>query len=342
MKIAILAVRDTGGTAYTLAHAINNVYPNEHQAISVRSTNNFIDYPTIADMNSYNRKDIRELTYKADVVVFLGATAPFYEAFKLSKAKMRCKKKILLCMGSEWRWGRTRLIAQAKQLLEKYKIVLGGADMFIQIPIPQPDGSTKLSEEVGDDIGYLPVVRSFKDISRYSLVGADEEALKAFVLPPKKVVFTHAPTSEVSKGSDTFYRVATRVMQAVPNMTFQTIRSRPWVTTLSALSKTDVLFDQAPPFPTAYGALSVEAGIFHVPSISRVAPECAAFIKKHTGLDTPYISFKDEDDLIEKTLTLATSEKHRRLFGDLNYNYCKALHDEKPVVDRFFSIVEKM
>jgi len=30
------------------------------------------------------------------------------------------------------------------------------------------------------------------------------------------------------------------------------------------------------------------------------------------------------------------------MFGNLNYKYCKALHDEKPVVERFWQIVEEM
>jgi len=338
----ILATRDTGGTGYTLAHAINNVCPEQHQAINIRGVNNFIDYPVIMDMNDYDRKSIREITYKADVVVFLGAMRPFYDSFRLSRKALKDKKKILLCMGSEWRWGRDQLIKQADNLLGEYKIVLGGADMFISVPVPQPDGSTRLSEPVGDDVEYLPVVRSFKDITRLCLCGQDKHALETFTVPKTRVVFTHAPTSETNKGSELFYRVVTRALQAAPHMTFQSIRSRPWVTTLNMLSKSAVLLDQAPPFPTAYGALSVEAGIFRVPSISRVAPECAEFIKRKTGLDTPHISFRDEEDLFEKMVTLATSEKHRKLFGDLNYDYCKALHDEAPVVERFLKIVEAM
>jgi hypothetical protein len=345
LKIAILAVRDTGGTAFTLAHAVNNVYPDEHKAVSVRGVNNFINYPTIMDMNEYDRKSIRNLAYQADVLIFLGAIKPFYDAFNFQKSKLKDAKKILLCMGSEWRWGREELKKQTRELLgADSKIVLGGADMFMPLEFTHPQtGETIAFPAVDEDeIGYLPVVRSFKDIAQYSLCNQDEAALKAFIMPQKKIVFTHAPTSETNKGSETFYRVATKVMQQVPEMTFNTIRSRPWVTTLAYLSKSDVLFDQAPPFPTAYGALSVEAGIFKVPSFSRVDPWCAAFIKRHSGLDTPYISFKDEEDLEEKVLTLAQSEKHRETFGQMNYDYCKQLHDEKPVVDRLLKLVEAM
>jgi hypothetical protein len=344
MNIAILAVRDTGGTAYTLAHAINNICP-EHHAISIRGVPNFINYPTFVETTDHNRATLRDMTYKADVVVFLGAMAPLFDFLHLQKTKLKDKKKILLCMGSEWRYGRNELIKQADDLLKDYKIVLGGADMFLPLTIEHPETHvvTDFPETDDKEVGYLPVVRSMDEIERtYSLCNQDKDALKAFMVPHEKVMFTHAPTSEVSKGSTTFYRVATRAQQAVRNMIFKTVKMQTWATTLSILSQTDVLYDQAPPFPTAYGALSVEAGIFKVPSFSRIAPEAQAWIKRKTGLDTPYITFGDENDLFQKTVRLATDEKLRRTFGKMNYNYCKALHDEAPVVNRFLKIVEAM
>jgi len=339
MKIVFLAVRDTGGTAYTLAHAINKITP-EHQAINVRGMNTFVSYPTIADMADYNRSKIREMVYNSDVIVFLGAMQPFFEALRLRKNMLREKKKMLLCMGSEWRWGRDQLIKQADRLLQNYKIMLGGADMFL--PMDTPDG--KHFDVVDEDkVAYLPVVRSFDEIQeRFGVSKQDQVALETFAVPKKRVVFTHAPTSEVNKGSHIFYRAATRAQQRCPSMTFTTVRQLPWVSTLNVLAHSDVLYDQAPPFPTAYGALSVEAAIFRLPSFSQVAPECRAFIKRHTGLDTPYITFSDDEDLFRKTVALATDVKIRRMFGDMNYAYCKQLHDEKPVVDRFMRIVEAM
>jgi len=250
VKVVILGVRDTGGTCYTLAHAINKITP-EHQCVNIRGQSNFINYPSLVDMGQYNRSRIREMTYKADVIVFLGAMEPFFKALSLRKNKMRSKKKILLCMGSEWRYGRKALIAQADRVLVKYKIVLGGADMFL--PYPEDQGSVDDNE-----VGYLPVVRSFSEIRRrHTLCKQDKAAVESFGVPTKKVVFVHAPTSETSKGSHLFYAAATQAMQACPNMTFQTLTRQPWVTVLQKLAQSHVLYDQAPPFPTAYGALQV-------------------------------------------------------------------------------------
>ena len=86
----------------------------------------------------------------------------------------------------------------------------------------------------------------------------------------------------------------------------------------------------------------MEAGVFHVPSFSQVDPECRAFIERHAGLKTPYIVFVDEEDLFKKTVLLAKDAELRKHYGDLNYEYCRRLHDEKPVVDRFMQIVKSM
>jgi hypothetical protein len=297
------------------------------------------------DMADYPRSKVREMVYNSDVVVFLGAMEPFYEALKLQKKNMKDKKKILLCMGSEWRLGRDQLVKQADKLLENYKVALGGADMFLPVDFTHPETGKPVHFDAADEgeIEYLPVVRSFDEIQeQYGLCKADEVALENFNVPKRKVIFTHAPTSEWSKGSHIFYRAATRAQQSCPNMVFTTVRQQTWIATLGILSRSDVLFDQAPPFPTAYGALSVEAGIFRLPSFSQVAPECREFIKRHTGLKTPFIVFSDEEDLYRKVVMVASDEKLRREFGELNYQYCRQLHDEKPVVDRFMKIVDEL
>ena len=344
MKILFLAVRDTGGTAYTLAHAINKITP-EHQAVNAVSTNTFIRYPIMVDWANYRRSSMRRMIYESDVIVFLGAVSPFFKGLNLTRKKLRDKKKLLLCMGSEWRLGRDQLVEQADKYLQHYKIALGGSDMFLPLEFMHPQtGEKKSFPEVDTkEVAYLPVVRSFDEIqAHFGLNPDDEHAVEAFGVPRKRVIFVHAPTSETNKGSRTFYRAATQAQQVVPQMVFTTVKQLPWVTTLGILAGSDVLYDQAPPFPTAYGALSVEAGIFSIPSFSQVAPECRDFIKRETGLDTPFIVFTSEEDLFKKTVMMAQDPELRRQYGKRNYEYCKQLHDEKPVVDRFMQIVEAM
>src|SRR4030043_165667 len=102
MKIVIPSVRDTGGTGWNLAHAINNVYPKQHQAIDLTAQKSYINYPTIASMGDYAKRQCRDMIYKADAIVFLGSFRPLFEGLHLSPARLKDKKKLLLFMASEW------------------------------------------------------------------------------------------------------------------------------------------------------------------------------------------------------------------------------------------------
>jgi len=335
LKILILEVRDTGGTGYTLAHAINK--QTSHHAVNLRAQKSFINYPAIANMGDYNVPQCKRMVQKADVLVFNGVFKPFYDAFDLNPKELKDKKKVFLCMGSEWRWGRKQLIEEADKLMKDYQIVLGGSGMFL----PNPEHPEE--DSMAENAEFLPVVRSFDEaLLKYSSGTEDREAMQNFGTPKKRVIFTHAPTSEAKKGSRTFHHVVTQAMQAVPQLTYQTIRRQSWTTTLQLLGQSDLLFDQDPPFPVGYGAISVEACIFSVPVVTRVDSRCREWIRKKTGLNCPFISWDSHEDLYMKVLKLATEPKYRTRFGALCHSYGRQLHDEKPVVDRFMKILNKM
>lgn len=345
MKILFLCVRDTGGTAYTLAHAVNRITP-ENQAVNAVSMNTFIRYPVMVDMADYNRSRVREMILHSDVLVFLDAVKPLLEALHVTKKSIRDKKKIVLQMGSLWRLARDDVVKEADRYLgaDGYRIALGDPALFLPMDVQNPQTGEQKHFDASDEneVSWLPPVRGFDEIeAMYGISKPDQAAVEAFGVPRKRVIFVHAPTSETNKGSTTFYRAATQAQQACPNMVFTTVKQMPWATTLSTIAKCDVLYDQAPPFPTTYGALSVEAAIFRLPSFSQVAPECRDFFFRHTGLRTPNIVFSSPDDLLDKTIALATDEKLRREMGEANHRFCRQVHDEKPVVDRLMGIIDK-
>lgn len=345
MKILFLCVRDTGGTAYTLSHAVNRVTP-ENQAVNVVSMNTFIRYPVMVDMADYNRSKIREMVNRSDVVVFLDAVKPLCEALRLTKKVLKDKKKILLQMGSLWRLARDDVVKEADRYLgrDSYRIALGDPALFLPLDVQNPNTGEEKHFDASDDtmIDWLPPVRGFDEIEQmFGISKPDQAAVEEFGVPRKRVIFVHAPTSETNKGSQIFYKAATEALQACPNMVFTTVKQLPWATTLSTIAKCDVLYDQAPPFRTTYGALSVEAAIFRLPSFSQVDPECRDFFLKHTGMKPPHIAFADPEDLLSKTIMIASDEKLRRSFGNANYDFCRQVHDEKPVVTRLLNIIDK-
>ena len=330
MKIVNLCFQDFGGGAYTLSHAINKIFRGKHQAINVRSTGDYIAYPAIVEMKNYTVPLVQKMVYNADVVVYHSWFKPYFEGLMLDPTLMQNKKNILFFHGSELRNYGEDIIKQADELVGNYKILVSTLDLLPLVP---------------KDAEWLATCRSFSEIShRYGLCNQDRRALRSFGVTQRKVVFTHAPTSEVTKGSALFYRVMTQIMKVLPYVLFKPIRHQPWANVLRILPTVDVMFDRNPPeeFGTGYGNVAVEASVFKVPTVTKLSKQFVETMKRETGFDNPFIAFKNEDELMDKVIQLAENEKVRRICGELSYKYCKAVHDERPVAERFMRIVEEM
>lgn len=327
MKILNLSFQDFAGVAYTLSHAMNKHHP-EHSTINLRALGSFYNYPTIAEMRDYDIKLCKKIVMKADVVLFHSVVKPFFKALNLKPKDLDGKKKIVYFLGSELRNLGTQLTDQAKEYLNTYQGLVDIPDLFFY---------TK------EKVKWLPSCRSFSEISNmYAKCNQDSKALKAFEVPRKKVIFCHAPSDEYKKGTATFSRVITEIMKLLPQVNYLPVRNQTWAACLQALSGSDVVFDSDPPFEYSYGMISVEASIFKIPVVTKISNRVIQKIYDETGLKSPFITFTNEDDLFEKAYLLGRDAEKRRMFGDLVYKYCKALHDEKPVSDKFLKIIGEM
>jgi len=330
LKIVNLCFQDFGGGAYTLSHAINKIYKGKHQAINIRSTGDYISYPAIVQMKNYTVPQCNKMISNADVIVYHSWCKPYFEGLMLDPAKIQDKKNILFFHGSELRNVGPDIMKEADELLGNYKILVSTMDLLNHVP---------------KDADWLATCRSFSEIRRhFGVCNQDQTALASFGVPRKKVTFTHAPTSEVTKGSALFYRVMTQLMKVLPYVLFKPIRHQPWANVLRILPTVDVMFDRNPPegLGTGYGNVAVEASIFKVPTVTKLSKEMLQIMKRHTGFDNPFVAFTNEDDLMDKVIQLAEQPKLRKICGNLSYEYCKAVHDEKPVATKFMRIVEEM
>jgi hypothetical protein len=313
------------GAAYTLSHAVNKL--SKHQAINIVSTQSFAEYPVFAMMQDYSPQAVRNLTEKADVIIFHSAVAPYYQGLALSQKALQDKTKFLYFHGSEARLYGNELIQQADEYMQNYTLLVSTPDLLLGCPKPAR---------------WLPAARSFSEIrTRVGMCNQDRRALQSFGEPKQKVVFAHAPSSEEKKGSKTFYTAMTRLLRELPDVAFSTIRNQPWLNCLSMLSQTDVYLDQDPPFAGAYGLVSVEASVFNVPSVCKMQQPVIETIKKETGLNSPFITFRDGEELVAQLYLLAQDAKLRAHFGKLSHEFCRKIHDEKPVVSKFLNILEE-
>lgn len=313
------------GSAYTLSHAINKL--TSHHAINMISTNSFAEYPSFIQMQDYDPPTCRRITEKADVIVFHSAVKPYYQGLALSQNNLKHKQKFLYFHGSEARFYGKEIVAEADEYMEDYTVLVSTPDLLLGCPKPAE---------------WLPCTRSFSEIqNRIGISKRDKKAIENFAEPKVKTVFSHAPSSEAKKGSKTFYAAMTRILRELPHVAFTTIRNQPWVNCLKILSESDVYLDQDPPFAGAYGLVSVEASIFNVPSVCKMQQPIIELIHKQTRLKSPFITFRNEDELLAQLYLLAQDRDLREKFGKLSHRFCKKIHDEKPVVTKFLKIIEE-
>jgi len=330
LKIVHLSFQDFGGGAYTLSHAINRICKGKHQAINIRSTGSYISYPAIVEMKNYTVPQVQKMVYNADVIVYHSWCKPYFDGLLLDPDVVNEKKNIVFFHGTELRNLGPEILKEADEIFDNYKVLVSTLDLLSHAP---------------KDAEWQPTCRSFSEIHRqFGFCNQDQAALKSFGIPREKVVFTHAPTSEVTKGSSMFYRVMTQLIKVLPYVLFKPIRQQPWANVLRSLSQVDVMFDRNPPpeMDTGYGNVAIEAAIFKVPTVTKMSREMQQLIKAKTGFDNPFVVFEGEDELTRKVFQLAQDVKVRRMLGEMAYKYCKAVHDEKSVVGRFLKIVEEM
>jgi len=323
MKIMNLSFADSAGAAFSLAHALNK--REGISSINLRANNNYINYPTIAAIRDYTEIGCRQLVHNADTVVFHTAIKPFYTALHLDQKQMKDKKKLLYFHGSDCRNYGKQIIEQADEMMGDYEVLVSTPDLLEIVP----------------QAHWMPCVRSFSEISkRYGLCNQDKKALKAFGGGKTKIVLGHAPTNIERKGSTLFFRIITEIMQNFPHCEFAAIKNMPWTSCLRELSRCNILYDQY--VTGAYGMVSVEAAIFKTAVFCRLEPKVHAMMEAESGLHQPFIQWETDDDLRTQSFMLVDNVKLQKKFGKMAYDYCKRIHDEKPVTDRFLKIVDGM
>jgi len=306
-----------------LSHAINKT--SKHHAVALRMASNYINYPTMADAKYYNAEAIEQIIANSDVLVFHTAILPYMSAFHLSQEKLQDKKCLLYFHGTDCRhYGKT-IIQQAKDALTNFEVLVSTPDLLEFMP----------------EAHWMPVCRSFTEIKEnYTTPKLDVTALKMLGANKTKVTLGHAPTNVERKGSALFLKIITELVQSNPEIEYSVIQNMSWDSCLSAMSNMDIYYDQH--IIGAYGLASVEASVFKAAVFCKLSTQVLDIIKKETGIANPFIQWETEDEIRERSFALVKDEKIRRRFGTIAFNYCKAVHDEAPVAERFLKIVEGM
>jgi hypothetical protein len=325
MKILNLCITDTGASGYALSHALNKLpKENDVQSICLRTSNSWVNYPSMAEIKNYGEENCRKMVEAADVIVFHSTVRPFYTALHLDTDKLKVKKKFLYFHGSECRnYGAAIMKDAADVMHDDYQMLLSTPDLLQFVPTGH----------------WLPVARDFEQIkNRYGMTHLDRTALENWGALVKKTVVAHAPTNEELKGSPVFYSVITELIQEIPTVEFSSIKDVPWDTCLRMLSDVAILYDQH--VLGCYGLISVEAAIFGAAVFCKLQPEVCTLMEKESGLPQPFIQWIDKDELRTQSFMLVQEPKLQEKFGQMANVYCQKMHDDLNVAHRFMKIVE--
>lgn len=321
LKVVNVCIQDFAAGAYGLSHALNKMPGVE--SVAIRTSNNYINYPAMAEARMYGPEGCKRIIESADAVVFHSAVRPFFTAYKLDPEVMKKKRLFLYLHGSECRNYGQQLLTDAFDCLGNFQALLSTPDLLSMVP----DGS------------WMPVARDFNQIRRlYGKDLADLRALKAFDADIKKVLLTHAPTNEATKGSPVFYSVITEMLDNLTNIEFQAVQAQPWDSCLRILAKTNILYDQWR--LGAYGMVAVEASIFGAAIFCCLDPKVAEFMAKESGLPQPFIQWQNIDELRTQSYMLAQDTKLQQRFGKMALQYCKKMHDDPNVARRFLALLK--
>ena len=324
MRILNLSVEDMAGAAYTLSHAINKTQQGKHSAVAMTMVKNYINYPTMAYGKNYTVEEIKGIIDAADTIVFHTAIIPYVSAFQLTKEKLKDKKCLLYFHGSDCRQYGKAIVAQAKEHLPNFDVLVSTPDLLSAVP----------------EAAWMPVCRSFQDITeRYKRqVASDKAAMDALKVTQTKVNLCHAPTNVQKKGSDLFYKIITGLVEASPTVDYIPIQNMSWDSCLSEMSRADIYYDQR--IIGAYGLSAVEASIFKAAVFCKLNTTVQDILKEQTGAYAPFVTWETETEIRDASTALVQDAKLRRKVGESCYQFSKAVHDEQPVAERFIKLVE--
>ena len=318
-----MSFADSAGAAFTLSHALNKM---GHQAVNMKANDDYLNYPTIASLRNYDRAATRRMILKTDVLVFHSAMTPLMQALGLSTKDVEDKKKLLYFHGSDARKFGDGIIAQADKEWGDYEVLVSTPDLLAITP---------------EGTHWLPCVRSFSEIkSKYGLSAKDKKALDSFNEPFPRIIMGHAPTNQAIKGTHIFLRVITKLIENTETAQYLAIQNQPWDSCLRSIATMNIFYDQC--ILGAYGTASVEASIFKIPVVCTITPEVAEIMERESGISQPFIQFEDEEQLEYISLKLLEDSSLRKRFGRGCHAYSKAMHDEKPVAQRFLDLVAGM
>jgi len=320
MRIVQIGLRETAGSMFFLAHAINKL--TKHRAVNIRFLGSYLRYPAMIDGGEYGRDEVRKMLYKADVVHFHICAHPLFESLQLDPRKFEDKATFLYYHGSQLRTLGDDLTAENREVLPDHVATVSTPDLLDYV----------------EDGVWLPVIRPFKELEeRFGMSRRDERAIRLFS-KKRQIFFVHPTTGVEKKGSQVFFEAVTKAIRMNEHIRFVSVMNTTWDMCMRRIGMSDVMLGDA-----KLGIIqltAVEAAIFRVPVVSLLTPETRQMYVDQVGEAPPFVSWNSIGDLIDKINVLTEKPDVRKILGQQIHDYLQPLHDERPVVDKYLGLIE--
>ena len=312
MDIVILTEYDFSGNMYNLASFINRY--TKHRALAVKHRNNeLLQYPTMIQATRDNLPELREVIYKADVVVWK-ETATICERLGLDVDKMKRKNNIVILGGGGY---------------SSAKFYKANQEFYGDLGVKWATSSLDFTKK-NPDWTWIPAsirVEQIREKYDYHTKG----------VPPLLFTSPSRATDKMMNVRVKFDYIVDQMKKGGINFRSKTVFNVPNEICLHLKATADIFFDR---IWDIYGINSQEAAAFECAVVTGTSQFVRDRIKEF-GFDCPFIFVDHHVLAIDEIIYLLENPDEMKRIGRECYRYVKEVHNGELAVKNLMKLIQE-
>jgi len=311
LDIIILTEYDFSGNMYNLASFINRY--TKHRAIAIKHKNNTtLQYPTMIHGNEGNLREIRDLIYKADVVVWK-ETPDLCEQFGLDFDEMKKRNNIVILGGGGY---------------SSNKFFPDNQRVYGELGAKWATSSLDFTKK-NPDWAWIPASIRVENLREYYDYTKGDPPL-LFTSPSKA-------TDNMMNVRTKFQFIVEQLRKADLKFRDKTVFNKPNELCLHLKANADIFFDR---IWDIYGMNSQEAAAFECAVITGTSQYVRDELKTR-GFKCPFIFVDHHVLAIDEIVYLLENPDEMRRVGYECYRYVKKVHNGELAVKNLMKLIRE-
>lgn len=312
MDIIILSEYDFSGNMYNLASFINKY--TKHRALAVKHRNNqLLQYPTMIQATRENLPELREVIYKADVVIWK-ETATICERFGLDFDKMKKKNNVVILGGGGY---------------SSEKFFKANQQFYGDLEAKWATSSLDFTKK-NPDWAWIPAsIRVEQNREKYDYHSKG--------VPPLLFTSPSRSSDKMMNVRVKFDFIVDQLEKAGIPIRSKTVFNVPNEICLHLKATADIFFDR---IWDIYGINSQEAAAFECAVITGTSHFVRDKIKDF-GFDCPFIFIDHHIHAIDEIIYLVENPNEIKRIGYACYKYVNKVHNGELAVKNLMKLIKK-